>query len=194
METQPIEQPNKKAEYDLKRQEKMKVQEKGARSRSAKNTATILGALIVVGGVIGGLVWYMAAHPSAPRTNREVALACTTDMATQFHIHPNLTIIVNGQQAPIPENLGVRPACMTSIHTHHEKDGTLHVEAPERRDFTLGDFFAVWEQPFSKDEILSYKVDGTHQIRVTVNGKEVDIFENTVMRDKNRISIVYEPR
>ena len=161
-----------------------------------KKTATLWWAVGFIVIIIGLFAWSssLSRAKSTSRTNREVALTCTTDMATEFHIHPNLTIIVNRQQTDIPENLGVQSTCMTSIHTHHEKDGTIHVEAPERRDFTLGDFFAVWEQPFSKDEVLSYKVDGTHRVRVTVNGKEVDTFENTVMRDKDHISIMYEPR
>ena len=152
----------------------------------------IVGFVIVI---IGLFAWsnVAARHKSSSLTNREVALTCTTDMATQFHIHPVLKITVNGEDKPLPIGLGIRPTCMTSIHTH-EGDGTLHVEAPEKRDFTLADFFAVWKQPFSKDEILTYRVDATHRIRVSVNGKDMDTFENTILRDRAQIVITYEPR
>lgn len=80
---------------------------------------------------------------------------------------------------------------MTVLHTH-TPDGVIHVESPEKRDFTLADFFAVWKQPFSKDELLGYRVDATHRIRVTVDGYEVDTYENTVLRDGERIVISYE--
>ncbi len=125
------------------------------------------------------------------KTNREVALACTTDMATQYHIHPILRIIVNGNEQLVPADIGVRSTCMNALHTH-DMVGTIHVESPEQRDFTLGDFFAVWEQPFSKDKLLSYVADENRHIRVTVNGKEVDTYENTLLKDGDQIVISYE--
>lgn len=125
------------------------------------------------------------------RTTREVALACDKEMAGGFHIHPILEIVVNGVPVPVPENIGIRETCMTVLHTH-TPDGLIHVESPEKRDFTLADFFAVWEKPFTKDEILSYRTDATHRIIVTVDGVEVDTFENTVLKDAERIVIRYE--
>jgi hypothetical protein len=126
------------------------------------------------------------------KTNREVALTCTTDMATQFHIHPIVSIVVNGKAQQIPTQLGIQATCMTSIHTH-DNSGMIHIESPQKRDFTLGDFFAVWKQPFSQNEILAYKTDATHRIRVLVNGSQVDTYENTILTDKDQITISYEP-
>ncbi len=125
------------------------------------------------------------------RTNREVALTCTTDMATEFHIHPTLEIIVNGEKQEIPPNIGVLPNCMNALHTH-DAVGTIHVESPERRDFTLADFFAVWGKPFTSEEILGFKTDESHQIKVLVDGVEVDTYENTMLKDKEKIVISYE--
>lgn len=125
------------------------------------------------------------------RTTREVALTCTTDMATEFHIHPTLEIVVNGQIQEIPPNIGVLPNCMNALHTH-DAVGTIHVESPERRDFTLADFFAVWGKPFTNEEILEFKTDETHRIKVLVDGVEVDTYENTVLKDKEKIIISYE--
>lgn len=125
------------------------------------------------------------------RTTREVALTCTTDMATEFHIHPTLEIVVNGEKQEIPPNIGVLPNCMNALHTH-DAVGTIHVESPERRDFTLADFFAVWGKPFTNEEILEFKTDETHRIKVLVDGVEVDTYENTVLKDKEKIIISYE--
>jgi hypothetical protein len=125
------------------------------------------------------------------RTNREVALTCTTDMATEFHIHPTLEIIVNGERQEIPPNIGVLPNCMNALHTH-DAIGTIHVESPERRDFTLADFFAVWGKPFTSEEILGFKTDEKHRIKVLVDGVEVGTYENTVLKDKEKIIISYE--
>ncbi len=128
-----------------------------------------------------------------PKTNREVALACTTEMATQFHIHPNLEIIINGQKQEIPTDIGITGGCMNAIHTHDDT-GKIHVESPEKRDFTLADFFAVWNKTYNQNQILDYKIDDTHIIRQTLNGKETQDYQNTILRDNDQIIIYYEEK
>jgi len=152
----------------------------------------IIGFVVVI---IALFAWgnIAARSKEAARTNREVALLCTTDMATQFHIHPVLTILINGQKQTIPAEIGIKPTCMNSLHTH-DASGTIHVESPEKRDFTLADFFAVWGTTFNKDQILDSTTDATHVIRVTVNGAEVTTYENTVLLDKDQITISYEQK
>ena len=151
-----------------------------------------IGLVVVIGGLF---TWGNLAKraETASRTNRDVALLCTTDMATQFHVHPTLKIVINGIEQTIPANIGIQPTCMNSLHTH-DTSGTIHVEAPEQRDFTLADFFAVWKEPFSKDQILDSKVDAQHLIRETVNGVEVQDRENTILHDKDQIAIYYEQK
>lgn len=126
-------------------------------------------------------------------TSREVALMCTTDMATQYHIHPELSIVIDGVPVEIPNDIGIMPTCMRSIHTH-DSTGIIHVEAEVQKDFTLSDFFAVWDKPFSKEQILDSVVDPTHEIVMTVNGQVVDTYENTILRDKDKIVITYEAK
>lgn len=149
-------------------------------------------SVLVLGAAMFGRTTSTNSEVQSGKSNREVALTCTTDMATEFHIHPILEIIANGEKQTIPADIGIRQGCMNALHTH-DMVGTIHVESPEKRDFTLGDFFAVWEQPFSKNKILSYVADETHRIRVSVNGVDVDTFENTVLEDGDRIIISYEP-
>lgn len=151
----------------------------------------VLG-LVLLGGVLVFLDERSAVRDIATeRTTREIALTCDPDMAQGFHIHSILEIRANGEAMEVPTDIGVEETCMTVLHTH-TPDGVIHVESPEKRDFTLADFFAVWKQPFSKDELLGYRVDATHRIRVTVDGYEVDTYENTVLRDGERIVISYE--
>lgn len=142
-------------------------------------------------GVFSAVLFIFVAQPSEMRTTREVALTCDKEMANGFHIHPILEIVANGKKVEVPADIGVGPTCMTALHTH-TPDGIIHVESPEIRDFTLGDFFAVWNQPFSKDEILTYKANAMHRVRITVNGVEVDTYEHTILRDGERIVIYYE--
>lgn len=154
-----------------------------------------IGGSIVL-AIIALIVWlaFYADTPStSSRSTREVALACTTDMATKFHIHPNLHIVIRGEAQVIPTNIGVRPNCMNALHTH-DTTGKLHVESPEKRDFTLADFFAIWGKTYSKDRILDSQADDRFVIRETVNGKEVQDYENTVVHDGDQIVISYEEK
>ncbi len=157
----------------------------------------LLSIILVL--VIGGLVlWGVAASSKKNEalmnmSSRELALRQTTDMATKYHIHPELAIFVDGTQIAIPQNLGVNATGMTAIHTHDE-EGVIHVEAPIQKDFTLGDFFAVWGKDFSAAKLFDKAVDATHEIVVTVNGERVQTYENTILRDKDKIVISYQAK
>ena len=144
--------------------------------------------ILVIGGFTGFIFWK---NSGPPPTNRELALSCTTDMATQFHIHPHLEIKIDEKKQEIVSNIGVVDGCMNPLHTH-DNTGEIHVESPEQRDFTLGDFFAVWAKPFNKNEILDSKADAKHIIEETVNGKVVQDYENTILKDGDQIVISYK--
>lgn len=152
---------------------------------------------IAVVVLVGLLIWQSSVakqkkvERQAEQTSREVALTCTTDMATVYHIHPELTILFNGVVQTLPNNIGIQPNCMTSIHTH-SSDGVFHVEAPIAKDFTLSDFFAVWKKDFSEKRILEQDVVAPATLTVTVNGEIVTSYENTLLRDKDTIIISYK--
>ena len=104
-----------------------------------------------------------------------------------LHIHPQLTIILDGEKQSLPANIGVTGNIMRPIHTH-DSTGVLHVEAPCQREFRLGEFFEVWGKTFSTTCILD-KCDG--RITMTVNGVENTLFENYLMNDNDNITITY---
>ena len=140
-------------------------------------------------------IWFVVSQKSEKEnyqnlSSREAALLCTTDMATQFHIHSELTILINGEKQTIPAEIGITDGCMNSVHTH-DTTGTIHIESPVKKDFTIGDFFAVWKKEFNQDQILDYKSDATHAVTITVNGVSVDTYENTIMKDDEKIVVSY---
>lgn len=149
--------------------------------------------------LIGLSIWWSSKskeikiEKQSEMTSRQVALLCTTDMATEYHIHPEIYININGKNESIPKDIGIKPGCMTSIHTH-SSDGIIHVESPVAKDFTLGDFFAVWQKDFSRDKLLDYRVNQDSKIIVSVNGEEVDTYENTILKDKDKIVISYQAK
>jgi hypothetical protein len=93
---------------------------------------------------------------------------CNTNEQTVYHIHAHLTVYVNGQQRIIPEGIGIPPpqqvvqtssgpfvtsgACFYWLHTH-DRTGVIHIESPTQRAYTLGQFFAIWNQPLSAGQV-----------------------------------------
>lgn len=94
-------------------------------------------------------------------------IRCESSEQVAYHIHTHLAVFVNGAPRSIPYGIGVvTPAvtqtaqgpfaqatrCYYWLHTH-AGDGIIHVESPTRRQYTLGDFFAIWGQPLSKKQV-----------------------------------------
>jgi|GEM_PF-6692725 len=110
------------------------------------------------------------------------------------HFHPHLTILIDNEPVVIPADIGIDANCMAEVHTH-DSDGVLHVEsASSNKTFTLGQFFAVWDQPFSPDQILDKTANEEYEILMTVNGEPNQEFGNLVLADNQRIVISYEKR
>jgi hypothetical protein len=76
------------------------------------------------------------------------------------HIHAHLALFVNGQQIAIPCGIGiVKPFRITNgfvgagsgfywLHTH-DATGIIHIESPDARAYTLGEFFDIWGEPLT---------------------------------------------
>ena len=108
-----------------------------------------------------------------------------------MHIHPTLTIIIDGEQYPIPENAGIyTDTCPDAMHiTHtHDTSGKLHVENYTREDVPLEVFFDVWGKHFDETGIFDHR-DGT--IEMTVNGTISTDYQNHILADQQDILIVY---
>ena len=94
-------------------------------------------------------------------------------MGMAEHYHPALRILIDGEQIPVPPNIGVDPStgAMSAVHTH-EGDGTIHIEADTVGEvFTLGQLFTQWNVALGKDHIGGVKAD--NPITVTANGRQV---------------------
>jgi hypothetical protein len=76
------------------------------------------------------------------------------------HIHAHLALFFNGQQIAIPCGIGiVKPFRIDNgfvgsgsgfdwLHTH-DATGVIHIESPDTRSYTLGNFFDIWGEPLS---------------------------------------------
>jgi hypothetical protein len=85
-----------------------------------------------------------------------MGLSCA-NMVENYHVHMHLSIILNGDALAVPSHIGIveksaTSECFYNLHTH-EESGKIHIEAPAPGVFTLGQLFAVWGQPLSRDNI-----------------------------------------
>lgn len=96
-------------------------------------------------------------------------------MGMAEHYHPRLRIIIDGEDVPIPANIGVDPStgAMSAVHTH-ETDGTIHIEADtEGEAFTLGQLFTQWGVALSRTQIGGVTASDGQPVNVTSNGNPV---------------------
>ncbi|MEX1193699.1 MAG: hypothetical protein WD904_06735 [Dehalococcoidia bacterium] len=108
-------------------------------------------------------------------------------------MHAQLAIFVEGEQGPSAGRIGIRDDCLFWLHTHDE-DGLIHVEAPDRLEYTLGQFFAVWGQPLSAQQLLDRTADASHEITATVNGSPyAGDPANIILEDGEEIVLQYGP-
>lgn len=182
----------KKASQAKKERRQPKHQEqKQPKSRAAGRS--VLKWSVIALGIVAG-VFGFARLATQDKAGFDVTRECVThDGRLGMHIHPQLSILINGGHLGIPANIGITADCMRPVHTH-DASNQLHVEWTAARDFTLGEFFRVWGKTFAKNQIFDYKANETHTVTLTVNGAPNQEFEKLVLRDNDQIVIEYKLR
>lgn len=155
---------------------------------------SFLVKILIVIAVILSALWFLNLRSAQDEeANFDLTRECINHVNLSLHIHPHLEIVINGEKQVIPANLGVLPGCMRPVHTH-DQTGTIHIEWKRPRDFVLADFFRVWGETFNQNQILDSQVDENHELIMTVNGQRSEEYENLVMKDGDRIVIVYQEK
>ncbi len=163
----------------------------------------LLGATVVV--VAAGLVVFArpVAPPAAPPGNTGPIIS-----NEPMHIHPHLALFRDAQAATLPEDIGRNPArwvdhtldgyadtsaatAVSPLHTH-DTTGDIHVESRVTRDYTLGEFFAVWGQPIGPTDTVELIPDAAHNLTMTVDGVPSTAWGNLVLQDGQQIEIHYD--
>jgi hypothetical protein len=175
-----------------------------ARARKAKRTsswwwALALAAVVAIGGVAvfasGGGSGSSTSTSSTGSTGPVLApadanlsgktidgMSCLGSEQLAFHDHAHLTVLVNGARRTVPAFIGIKPdgSCLYWLHSH-TPDGVIHMESPEQRSFTLGNYFDVWGQPLSANQVGPVKgtvtafVDGK---KITGNPRDIKLGEH----------------
>ena len=116
-------------------------------------------------------------------------IECHSGEAVSYHVHTLLEIYLKGEKVKIPANIGIIPGhCMYWLHTHDET-GLIHVEAPRQMKFTLGQFFDVWGQQLSSDNVLGIDLASSNlEMRMYVDGerylgdpREIELVDNRLI-------------
>jgi hypothetical protein len=105
---------------------------------------------------------------SAARGASRGGIPCGAAEQLSYHVHAHLTIFVDGRPRAIPLGVGIGPplrvtnsgrgpfasggTCFSFLHTH-AADGIIHIESPIVRTYTLGDFFDIWHEPLSAEQL-----------------------------------------
>ena len=123
-------------------------------------------------------------------------IPCGSREQLSYHVHAHLTVFVNGKQRAVPLGVGIAPprrvtqndggpfvsggSCFSFLHTH-ATDGIIHIEAPARVNFSLGQFFDIWEQRLDRTHL------GSHRGRVVayLNGKRYSGDPRTIILTKH---------
>jgi hypothetical protein len=121
----------------------------------------IIAALILVASI--SITYVNSGSHVSPDID---GIECNQMEQAVFHIHAHLDVYVDGQHRTVPAYIGIIPnSCLYWLHTH-DPTGIIHIEAPQYKTFTLGQFLDVWSKSFEKTGI------STNTPKSYVNGKE----------------------
>jgi len=105
---------------------------------------------------------------------KALRLPALAQEGTALHIHQHLDLYVHGRRVTVPAGIGIQEAqgFISPLHTH-DTSGVIHVESPDVRTFTLGQFFAVWGLRLTPRCLGGYCTTGANTIRVYADGRRL---------------------
>ncbi len=160
------------AKYERRQAERQSRFLAERRAKRVRNTViTIVAFAVIVAGSLATYFIYNAQHGSAQAANAQPAFQepifdsdfppvdsvyCDQLEQTVEHIHAHLTIYIDGQNFPLPANVGIatnpqtqQATCFYWLHVHQETPGVIHIESPTTEPFTLGQFLDEWDRQFN---------------------------------------------
>jgi hypothetical protein len=190
--------------HDMTKEKEAKSYNKrSSKKKLSKRLIVIIigvGILVAITGGIGGYYYTMESKSSSSSRLTVDGIQCNPMEHVAFHIHAHLDIIINGKSFTVPSQIGIKSdeRCLYWLHTHDET-GIIHVEAPEKRDFTVGQFFDIWNEKFSNSQIFNYTTssggadNNNNTLTVYVNGHKISgmNYRDIKLNAHDEIAIVY---
>lgn len=158
-----------------------------------KKVSAAIGAGLLV-AIIVGIGVFSATAPRAPAALTIDGIQCSSFEQLVFHIHSHLDIFINGKPFTIPAQIGIIPGkCFYWLHTHDES-GVIHIESPVSRNYTVGQFFDIWNQKLNNTQVLDNVAHDRNPLSVYINGVKVPNgvnYRDIKLRAHDEIAIVY---
>ena len=145
-----------------------------------KNLIILAAAVVVIVALLFG-----ASQMAKPKTTywpgTDIVCLPNGHANLSLHIHPTLTVSVNGVPIPIKGGIGISATCMSEVHTH-EEGGVIHIESVEvGKTYTIKDFYKVSGETLEQEGFtLSASVNGASEENVAeYQLKDGDVVELT---------------
>jgi hypothetical protein len=116
----------------------------------------------------------------------------------KMHVHAHLSLFYQGEQIAVPAGIGIVGPFHAKdgfvgdgqgfywLHTH-DATGIIHIESPDDRAYTLGNFFNIWGQPLNSKNVAG--LNGT--VRAFVDGKPyTENIRDIVLKAHEKITLV----
>jgi len=158
------------------------------RRRKRKYMKIIIPVIITVAiASVAGAILY-----KPPTATAISGIECHRSEQLNYHIHSHLDVFVNGVQQQVPSNIGIlsSPSCLYWLHTH-SADGIIHVEAPEAREFMLGQFLDIWQQTLTNSTALFGSISNM-PVTAYVDGERFEGDYRTIpLQSLKEIALIY---
>src|SRR5262245_4561265 len=141
---------------------------------------------VVAAGVAGALLY------QSPQAAAISGVECNRNEFNNYHVHSHLDVFANGQEAQVPANIGIlsSPSCLYWLHTHSGAEGIIHVEAPQTREFTLGQFLDIWEG--TKDTSGFFRSLSGMNVTAYVDGDQFEgNYRDVKLESLREIALIY---
>lgn len=148
------------------------------------------GLILVIAVGVGLIYWSKTSSPSYKTAKEwnDTGVKCLPNGHQNLaqHIHPQISILVDGAPEIVPANIGNAGSCMSEIHTH-DQTGLIHIESVVLKDFQLKHFFSIYGKTLARDGYTA---------KVTIDGASLTEEEalNTTLKDKQKIVVEYAKR
>jgi hypothetical protein len=151
------------------------------------------GGSTAVSGLQTGSAPWAASEIGLTDRMKESGVPLSDMSAVALHIHPLLSVIVDGQKVPVPANIGIEPSgqTMAALHTHDDS-GTIHVESPVVRSYKLGEFFDVWGVRLTEGCLGGYCNTSSKRLAVYVGSRAFEGNPRDIeLKDGEQLTLIY---
>lgn len=163
-------------------------------SAFSKRKKLIFASLAIIVAI--SLVYFSISKLVVVNSQSVDGIQCNALEGTVMHIHPHLSMIYNNQNLTVPANIGIKSTCLYGLHTH-DASGTIHVESPIIANYTLGQFFDIWNktEPYLPSGKTVFSILNNSTITVYINNTIYNgNYRSVLLKDGEQIKLVLVSR